>query len=274
MLARLAVFGLLAVLTGCSSPWTRSLERAHIYHPAPYPQGDWNPQGIGYEDALFQADDGTHLHGWYLPHPQPQAVVLFAHGNAGNVTSHLSVARELYEQHGVSILLFDYRGYGRSEGTPDEAGLLQDARAARSWLARRAGVDEREIVLVGQSLGGAVAVDLAAGDGAPGLVLISTFTSLPDLARHHVPLLASSVRMTNEFDSLSKIGRYSGPLLQSHGDEDEIVPYEFALDLFGAARGTKQFVTVRGGRHNDPLGGEFHRAFDEFLGTLRGAQQN
>ena len=111
--------------------------------------------------------------------PAPRAVVLYAHGNAGNVAGWAWVLRLFRDRLGCSVLVFDYRGYGRSEGAPDEAGILVDARAARRWLAQRTGVAESEIVLVGTSLGGAVAVDLAAADGARGLVLESTFTSLP-----------------------------------------------------------------------------------------------
>lgn len=260
--------GCVMATAGCSSPLTRSFERSQIYQPAAYPAGDWNPPGADFEDAFFQSEDGTHLHGWYFDHPQPQAVVLFAHGNAGNLTGRYDMIRELRDRHRVSVLIFDYRGYGRSAGTPEEAGILQDARAARRWLANRARVSESDIVLMGRSLGGGVATDLAASDGARALILISTFTSLPDLARHHMPLVAASVRMTNRLDSLGKIGDYSGPLLQCHGDADELIPIEHALELFGAAPGPRQFVTVPGGGHNDPLSEEFHESFDQLLDSL------
>ena len=130
--------------------------------PSRYPAGDWQPAGLAFEDAWFTAKDGTRLHGWYVPHPQPRAVVLFCHGNGGNVALWADVLRILHDRMGVTAMGFDYRGYGRSEGTPSEAGVLADARAARTWLAQRAGIAENQIVLMGRSLGGAVAVDLAA----------------------------------------------------------------------------------------------------------------
>ena len=142
------------------------LERSMLFFPVRYPSGNWHPDGLDFEDAWFQAADGTKLHGWYVPHAKPKATVLYCHGNGGNVAYWAGAAKELHDRAGVSVLLFDYRGYGRSEGEPYEAGVLADARAARSWLARREGIAEGQIVLLGRSLGGAVAVDLAATDGA------------------------------------------------------------------------------------------------------------
>jgi hypothetical protein len=221
-----------------------------------------------FEDARFTAEDGTRLHGWFVPHSHPRAVVLFAHGNAGNISHRAETLRILNQRHGLAVMAFDYRGYGRSEGDPNEQGLLQDARAARQWLAERTGVSEREIVLMGRSLGGGVMVDLAAEDGARGLVLASTFTSLPDVACHHVKWIPARALMKNRFDSLSKLSRYRGPLLQSHGDADEIIPYELGRTLFDSAVGRKRFLTIPGGTHNSPLSEEYRRAFDEFIGGL------
>lgn len=254
---------------GCSNPLTRSFERSQIYQPLAYPQGDWNPSDADFENAFFEAEDGTRIHGWYFPHPEPRGVVLFAHGNAGNLTGRLPLMELLRERHAVSILIFDYRGYGRSEGTPEEEGILQDARAARQWLAQREQIPERDIVLMGRSLGGGVATDLAAQDDARALVLINTFTSLPDVAKHHMPLLAASVKMSNQLNSREKIARFQGRLLQVHGDRDALIPYEQAAELFYAANSPKQFVTIDGGEHNGPLPEEFHEAFDDLLDWLQ-----
>ena len=253
---------------GCFSPVVRKFETSQVFQPSVYPKGDWNPSGLAYEDAFFQAADGTHLHGWFLSHPEARAVVLFAHGNAGNLSHRREMLEELRDRQQVSVMMFDYRGYGRSEGKPHEAGLLQDARAARRWLANRTGHSESEIVLMGRSLGGGVMVDLAVHDGAPALVLVNTFNSLVDVAEHHISWLPADKLMVNRLDSISKIGRYDGPVLQTHGDRDRVVPYEFALELFGAAKSPKQFVMVPGGGHNDPLSDEFHAAFDELIGSL------
>ena len=161
------------------------LEERFIFFPTPYDgSAAWHPQGVDYQDVEFHAADGTRLHGWYLPHPAPRAVVLHCHGNAGNIAGRINMAKQLHAL-GLSVLLFDYRGYGRSEGSPNEMGVLQDARAARALLAQLAGVTESDVVLMGRSLGGAVAVDLAAHDGARGLILESTFTNLADAAAVH-----------------------------------------------------------------------------------------
>lgn len=238
-----------------------------IYHPAPYPEGDWQPAGIAVEDARFQSADGTELHGLFLPHPQPRAVMLFTHGNAGNITSRINLLRTLNEQHGVAVMTFDYRGYGKSEGQPSEAGILRDARAARTWLAARTNIPAADIVLFGRSLGGAVAIDLAAQDGARGLILVSTFTSLPAVGAHHLRWLPTSLLMSERFDSLSKIGQYSGPVLHAHGKQDELIPLSQAEELHAAMPGPKQFLLLPGD-HNTSLTPEFHASLDAFLQRL------
>ena len=113
------------------------LEESLIFVPVKYPEGDWHPPGLAIEEANFQAADGVALHGWYVPHPKPMAAVLFLHGNGGNITHRAEALRALHARVGVSVLILDYRGYGRSGGSPSERGILADARAARDWLARR-----------------------------------------------------------------------------------------------------------------------------------------
>ncbi len=244
------------------------LERSLIFHPLVYPDGDWQPRNLRFEDANFVAADGVKLHAWYLPHDKPRAVVLFAHGNAGNLSNRADLARVLHDRLGVSLLMFDYRGFGRSEGSPDEAGILADARASRKWLADRAGVPESQIVLMGESLGGGAVVDLAANDGARGLVLINTFSSLPDVAAPLYPWLPVRLLMRTRLSSVAKIGNYRGPLLQIHGDGDTIVPYASARRLFDAANPPKKLLTIPGGDHNDPTTNEAFAAVDEFIGSL------
>ena len=162
------------------------------------------------------------------------------------------------------MLVFDYRGYGKSEGKPDERGVLADARAARTWLAQKAGVAENRIVLMGESLGGAVAVDLAA-DGARALILENTFSSMPDVAAYHYPWAPVRLLMRTQFNSLARIGSYHGPLYQSHGDRDSIVPLRFATRLFDAANEPKRFLLVEGADHNDPRMPQYYDKLREFL---------
>jgi uncharacterized protein len=245
------------------------LENSLIFIPINRADDDWAPRGLKVEDACFQAADGTHLHGWYAPHEHPRAVVLFCHGNAGNVTHRAGALRMLHDRVGVATLVFDYRGYGRSEGKPNESGVLADARAARAWLAARENIAETSVVLMGESLGGAVAVDLAARDGARALILESTFSSLPEVAAHHYPWLPIRWLMRTRFDSAAKIGDYRGPLLQSHGDPDTIIPIEYGRRLFERANEPKEFFTLAGYDHNDPRPLTYYDALAAFISRFR-----
>jgi fermentation-respiration switch protein FrsA (DUF1100 family) len=243
------------------------LENTLIYFPVPYPHGDWKPKGLAFEDAWFTSDDGVRLHGWYLPTKNAHAAVLFCHGNGGNL-SHRIAKLHMLRHCGASVLAFDYRGYGRSEGMPNEKGILADARAARKWLADREKIAETDVVVMGESLGGAVAVDLAAKDGARAMVLESTFSSLPDVAAYHYPFLPVRWLMRSRFDSLSKIRQYHGPLLMAHGDSDTIIPLASAQRLFEAANEPKQWILMAHHDHNDLPPGEFVEALAKFLHNL------
>jgi len=261
-----------AASSGCAfmgpySP-TAGLERHGIFQPAKYPRGEWEQTTVLVQDANFTAADGTRLHGWYARHPQPVGHALLLHGNAGNVTLMADTLRTLNRRHNLAVLALDYRGFGKSEGSPSEQGLYQDARAARRWLAQENGIAESDVILMGVSLGGAVAVDLAASDGCRGLVLAGTFTSLPDVAQHHQPWILPKLSLTTRFDSLAKIKNYRGPLLLSHGEADEVVPYQHGLALYEAAAGPKKLITNPGGKHNDPQPDEYRVALDQFLKEL------
>ena len=249
--------------------WIKSLERSLLFFPTKYPDGDWQPAGLEFEDARFSATDGTRLHGWFVRCERPRAVVLFAHGNGGNLSHRADLLRAFHDRLRVAIMIFDYRGYGRSEGTPEAAGILLDGRAARAWLAERTKIKENQIVLLGESLGGAVAVDLAAADGARGLVLDSTFSSLPDVAGWHYPWLPLARLMQTRLDSAAKIVSYHGPLLIFHGDHDQIIPIQFGRKLFEGANEPKRFVLMPGHDHNDPHPASFIRELNEFFDRLK-----
>jgi uncharacterized protein len=248
-------------------------EDSLIFFPTPYPDGEWHPVGLKFEDARFESADGTRLHGWYVPKKDARAAVLFCHGNAGNITGRAYILEILHNRVGVSTLIFDYRGYGRSEGKPSEAGVLADARAARRWLANREKIAESDVVLMGESIGGAVAVDLAARDGARALVLESTFNNLPDVAAYHYPMLPVRWAMRTRLDSETKIGAYHGPLLQSHGNADTIVPLEFGQRLFAAANQPKQFLLYPGHDHNDPMPAQYYDRLAAFLDGVKDSAQ-
>jgi fermentation-respiration switch protein FrsA (DUF1100 family) len=256
---------------GCASisREAATIENRIVFQPAPYPAGEWTPPR-GVEDAWISSWNKIQLHGWFAEPEgkQPRAVVLFTHGNGGNITGLREIIALYRDRLNATILVFDYRGYGRSTGSPTEAGVLDDARAARRWLAARTGVRESDIVVAGHSLGGGVAVDLAASDGARGLILQGTFTNLPDVAASYVPLLPVRAVMQAKLDSITKIRSYRGPLLQVHGDADRVVPYALGRELYQAANEPKQFLTLPGGDHMDLVPPEFVKALDHFLGSL------
>lgn len=241
-------------------------EESFIFFPSRFPQGDWKPP-LPVEDAWFEAADGVRLHGWFLAHPNPRWVVLYCHGNAGNITHRADILEDIRRFLEASVLVWDYRGYGRSEGRPTERGVLLDAEAARNWLAQRTGRPPDRLVLWGHSLGGAVAVHLAADGGAEALVLESTFTSLPDVAAYHYPWLPVRWLMRNRLDAQSRIGQYHGPVFQSHGQADSIAPIHLGRNLFDSANPPKQFLAIPGADHNDPLGPDYYRNVKEFLET-------
>lgn len=259
------------LLSGCAqlssvSPLAK-LETKLVYQPTAFP-ADFPDDKVPFEGVEFISGDGTRLHGWFADHSDPVGVALICHGNAGNIVSRGDSLMILNRRHRLAVMVFDYRGYGKSAGTPSESGILSDARAARAWLANRKQIGEEEIILMGRSLGGAVAVDLAANDGAKGLVLASTFTSMPAVAKNLLPVMPVSLLMRQRFDSISKIANYHGPLLQSHGDSDELIPFEQGKRLFSAAPGPKRFVTIPNAGHNDPQSEEYRQALDLFLAEL------
>ncbi len=240
-------------------------ENALIFPAPKYPAGNWQPDRLRFEDAEFNSADGTELHGWFFDQPQARFHLLYLHGNADFVPNLGMYADALRRRFGCSVFVFDYRGYGKSQGRPNEAGVLADGHAARRWLCVRTGVAPREIVLMGRSLGGAVAVDLAGDGGAAALALESTFTSIPDVATELFPFFPVRWLLRTQLNSLAKISDYSGPLFVSHGEADELVAFTHGQRLYEAAAGPKQLFPIPGGRHNDPQPEAYFRALDAFL---------
>ncbi|MCL2726666.1 MAG: alpha/beta hydrolase [Polyangiaceae bacterium] len=224
-----------------------------LFYPTPYNPLTWTRPEFLYEDVTLTASDGVKINAWYLPAKKPKAFVLCSHGNAGNLSDWGDMAEEMRSRFGVSVLIYDYRGYGKSEGKPTVPGILKDGRAARDWLCKRESIKPDELVYCGRSLGGAVAVDLAAETGAKGLILESTFTSIPDMAKRTVPFVPRSI-IRNRLDSLASIKNYNGPLLHCHGEADSVIPFEQGVELFKACPSErKTFVRMEGHDHNDPL---------------------
>ena len=232
-----------ALAAGCRE----SVERGLIYHPARELVADPGSVGLPFRDVEFVAADGVRLHGWLVQGRRP-LTLLWCHGNAGNISHRVGKLRRFAAEVGVGVLLFDYRGFGRSEGAPTEAGLVRDTQAARGALIRE-GVDPAHLVYFGESLGAAPAIDLALAAPPLALVLEAPFTSIAAMAHQVLP--GAGALMKTRWDSLSKIPRVRAPLLVLHGDRDEVVPFGQGRALFDAAQTPKAFVAVTGAGHND-----------------------
>jgi fermentation-respiration switch protein FrsA (DUF1100 family) len=243
-----------------------------LYFPAARLDGTPRDAGLEYRDLEIATGDGQRLHGWWIPRRGGAPAlghVLHFHGNAGNISHRLDEAAVLSAA-GLDVLLFDYRGYGRSTGSPGEGGTYQDARAAREALLRQPGVDPARILYLGESLGGAVAVELAGAAPPRGLVLRSTFTSVRDMARLHYPIVPAAV-VVDAYPTLSRLRELRVPLLVIHGDRDDIVPLSHGEALLAAAREPKRLEIVRGAGHNDLLwvaGARYAAAIAEWVAGL------
>ena len=224
------------------------------------------------EDVWFQAADGTKLFGWYAESSATPAVLLWCHGNAGNMTHRLDNLRALYRL-GLSVFLFDYRGYGKSQGRPSEAGLYQDALGAYDYLTRGRRIRPERVVLFGRSLGGAVAGELATQRPAMGLLLESCFPSIEAVARHHYLGLPLHWLLGAAFRLEDRLPQLSLPKLFIHGDRDDIIPIELGRQAFAAAKDPKEFYVVHGADHNDvpSIGGRaYFMRFSAFISAVLG----
>jgi len=205
--------------------------------------------GLSYEDVVFKTSDGLLLHGWYVSTDQERGVVLFFHGNAGNISHRLdSIA--IFHGLGFPVFIIDYRGYGRSEGKTDEQGTYRDAEAAWLHLIEDRGIDPGKIIIFGRSVGASIAAWLASRTNPAALIIESAFTSAPDLGRHHYWFLPVRALARIRYDTQSYIERVSAPTLVVHSADDEIVPFVNGKKLFARAREPKAFVEIHGG-HND-----------------------
>jgi fermentation-respiration switch protein FrsA (DUF1100 family) len=245
----------------------QTLDERILFQPSDASRGNYRPRNLRFEDVSIQAADGTELHGWYCPCDNPRAYVLFCHGNSGNVAIWSGRMAELQKDYRVSVFIFDYRGYGKSQGRPTVPGVLMDARAAAKALAKKAGVNETDIVVMGQSLGGAVAAHLAAEIHPRGLILESTFATFREVADHHAKW-ASWMVPRDRLNSAGQIGKYKGPVLQCHGDKDSVVPFASGQKLFEAANEPKMFITMPGGDHLSPLSRQYRWQLDDFFEQL------
>ena len=274
----LAVLLLLVVTVMGMTDW---LDRKFVFFPTAAIERTPADAGLVFEDVYFPTDDGLTLNGWYVPaqpatgEPAGRAVgttFLWFHGNGGNLGHRVDDLAFLNRRLGVNLFIFDYRGYGNSQGRPSEAGVYRDARAALDYLSSRPDVDPERIVFLGRSLGTAVAVELAANHRqASGIILVSPLASLADMARFLHPYLPMHWLAGDRFNSMARISDVSSPLLIIHSEVDETVPVEQGRRLFQAANPPKEFLALTNAGHNDNLaqdGAAIEEALDNFLASL------
>ena len=246
----------------------RRLLYSLLYFPSRAVLGTPRSAGLEYTDLSIETDDGERLVGWWIEaRTQPRGHVLLCHGNGGNIGDRVLHA-DLLSAVGFDVLLFDYRGYGHSSGTASEEGTYSDARAALACMLGRPGADRASVLYLGESLGGAVALELALEHPPAGLVLLSSFTGIRELSRVHYPFIPAAL-VPDAYASLSRIPRLRAPLLVLHGERDEIVPLSHGRALFDAAPVTKKMRVFPGVGHNDLLAGAGKEVAHEIAGWTR-----
>lgn len=207
--------------------------------------------GLDFEDVYFSSSDGIRLNGWYIPAKDSRATVLFCHGNAGNISHRIEVIY-LFCKLGLSVFIFDYRGYGRSQGSPSEEGLYRDAEAAYKYLIEKRNLRQESIVVYGKSIGANVAVELCSKVRPAALISESAFTSALDMGKKLFPFLPIKWFISIKYDALSKIKDITVPKLIIHSKDDRIIPFKQGRKLFEEAPEPKEFYPMRGG-HNEAL---------------------
>lgn len=246
----------------------RWFEHSQVYHPTRALEASPAELGRAFEEVSFHAADGVALHGWFFPADAGSArerwAFLICHGNGGNISHRLELCAALLRT-GASVFVFDYRGYGRSEGRPGEEGTYRDAQSAHGWLRER-GFQPENILPYGESLGGAVAAELALRERVGGVVIQSAFTSIAEVGAELFPWLPVRWMNTIRYDTREKLSRVAVPVLVLHSREDDLVAFHHGQRNYEAAREPKLFRELRGG-HNAPVWEqpEFRAALEDFL---------
>lgn len=248
--------------------WGCPLEEKLIFFPdarVARTPANW---GLKFEDIYFIARDGVRLNGWFIPHPEATTTLLWFHGNAGNISHRLENIKLLHERVPIHIFIFDYRGYGRSDGKISEEGTYLDGEAALAYLRARPAIDPKRIVLFGRSLGAGVAAEIAVRAKDLPLILESPFVSIREMARASLPFLPIGALLRTRYDMVEKVRAVKTPILVLHGDRDEIVPFTQGREVFQAASAPKEFFTISGAGHNDTyvVGGDpYFAALKSFI---------
>jgi uncharacterized protein len=226
--------------------------------------------GLDYQDVELLSEEGVLIRGWYLPHPNPSATLLFLHGNAGNIGHRLDTL-ELFHRLGLAVLIIDYRGYGESGGEPSEVGIYRDAEAAWRYLTIDRGIESSRLILFGRSFGGAIAAYLASRHPHKALVLESTFTSLPEVAGDHFSWAPVKWLSRERYDTRGRMADIAGPVMVLHSPDDEVVPFRHGEILYALVQGEKRMVTLSGDHNNGVKQNRarYYEAWKSFLLSLR-----
>ena len=253
--------GLLFATLVLIMPLRIALENHFLYFPMARHEATPASVGLAYEEVRFSATDGTSLYGWLVPGRNDAPVVLFCMGNAGNISHRLQTLQLLHDL-GVAVFIYDYRGYGQSQGTAGETGLYHDAAGAMALLRERGWPAER-VIIFGRSLGAAVGMETALRTPPAGLIIESAFTSIAAMGRLHYPLLNLLLgwMIDAKYDNLEKIGDLQSPVLLIHGKRDTICPPAMAEQLYARANDRKRIYWIDAADHNDGLymGGAAYR---------------
>ena len=253
----------------------RWFEHSQVYYPSRELEAAPAELGRVFEDARFKAGDGVALHGWFFPadtnSPRARIAFLICHGNGGNISHRLDLCAALLKT-GASVFVFDFRGYGQSAGRPGEEGTYRDAQAAHAWL-RQKGFCGGDIIAFGESLGGGVVSELALRETVGGIVLQSTFTSIPDIGAELYPWLPVRWMSTIKYDTHTKLPRLKVPVLVMHSRADDLARFSHAEKNFAAANEPKMFCELRG-THNDAVWEQtvFREATEKFLKLVESGQ--
>jgi fermentation-respiration switch protein FrsA (DUF1100 family) len=244
------------------------IEDKFIFHPDPVSARDPSHVGLSFENILFNTQDDIRLHGWFIPHQEARATLVWFHGNAGNISDRLLNIKLLHDRIKINIFIFDYRGYGQSEGTASEKGTYLDGAAAIKYLLGRDDAAARQLILFGRSLGAAVAAEMAIRFTSLGLILESPFVSIREMAQALFPSLPIAWLLRTRYDTLEKVRRVKAPIMVLHGDHDATVPFAQGKRVFEVAPQPKRFYRIVGASHNDTFvvgGEEYYGALREFI---------
>lgn len=244
------------------------IEENFIYFPDKevgiYPEN----YNLIYDDVYFKTEDDLTLHGWFIYGKNTNKTILWFHGNAGNISHRVHNIKEMLNVINVNIFIFDYRGYGNSEGKPSEEGTYTDSKAALNYLQSRNDIDQNQIIYFGRSLGSAIASSLATKSNPTYLILESPIPSIPYMAKHAYPFLPISKFLKTQYNTIENLQSITKPVLIIHGDKDNTVPLEGAMKVFESANDPKQLYIIQGAGHNDTyfIGGyKYFKVIDDFI---------